>query len=1018
MTVTASRESPGIDRIKSFLYVEPMKGGTTQVAMVPIMRGVEKDHCCVVEAHDVPNEPLRLWLMEPGEKGRNILIPLVQDVRPVDKDTQRVHWDTALVPVLPMCVTDAEQGRQAATAPRPGWLYIFVDGYLWREVEVRGRGEGHAVFCEVDLAKYALYDERPATGAYENLLLLPHKLGGRVPNVHVLYSEVQLSWSRIIQLGDMPADDPRWDEPLERQALSQSQREALEKRATKISFDSYPDFATDEGPADAIDKAPNMIYTALHRHKRIAVMYLPDPLGVAHRLADTHEADWFELERLVDSLASGIDPKNRSVDTQPQGPEAHQFAMAALLYQIGFSEEEANKRYGKHLNRELLEMLLAVDERKEIRERIKESREALLAHLDAEPYQGVLEDFRANTPERILLGKAWVAFHQHRLALSVHALDGHLDLPEQIEADAEQDPGIAYIKRTLQGENTAGRLVAQAVQVHDAALVAKWGDISTGLVSTFAKIGDPMFIDRMAQTLNSVEGRGLPRWEVLQVDYPEPQLPKGYRTVPGALRTEIVEHVGGQTITTTTDTPAARQILENAGMKSASGMAVVAHGAHNLRIFPAGTDPARAGAALASAQHKVRQLAVDGRPVAHMLAKVQASGIYSKGFMGLLGLLQLYNLDMAVAQLREKGATPREISNVAAAITGGAAFGFFVRGMHAELAKQKRALATAQAWQRWLGAGAWLLGGFVAWFDASRHASERNEAAAMAYRAASWVMAGLFVGTAMGLGFLPLLPGIILAIGLMVLANHLQDDPLQRFAKNSPFRDDAPLPEGADLWARIRYAADHPQPTNALSEWQDLAQAHRDLMDMLMGYQARMSVFKQRSAASNFLVDIRIAQELRVTTEFRRFERGSSELEHELRIYPRGLSGESVALKPNELSYTQGDTGMGVKSIQLTYTLPNEIKEKLTDRAEALFLSRLRAASLGGEDNEILYTVPVDGAGGEYRYLGVRQPLSLTSNTLSQAPIAEHMAQARLFGEGRMVGTRAELENPRTWGAR
>ncbi|GGX38645.1 PAAR-like domain-containing protein [Saccharospirillum salsuginis] len=106
---------------------------------------------------------------------------------------------------------DAEQ----IDALRPGWLYVYLNGYLWRELKVTE----HGTFSDVDLRTWQGCDGgldnqgrpigRRATGTAQNYVELPTKINNEAPEIQVAFSEVQWSWKRIVSLGGMDPEDPR-----------------------------------------------------------------------------------------------------------------------------------------------------------------------------------------------------------------------------------------------------------------------------------------------------------------------------------------------------------------------------------------------------------------------------------------------------------------------------------------------------------------------------------------------------------------------------------------------------------------------------------------------------------------------------------------------------------------------------------------------------------------------------------------------------------------------------------------
>ena len=126
---------------------------------------------------------------------------------------------------------------------REGFIYIYVDGHLWRELEVlpRENGEGvafkdvnlafqkgHKVIrvaeysykkdnygkeCSVDNTELALEmvdkGERKATTEELSTIIVPNKLYGQQCSVEIAYSETQWSWKQIEAFGGMAETDPR-----------------------------------------------------------------------------------------------------------------------------------------------------------------------------------------------------------------------------------------------------------------------------------------------------------------------------------------------------------------------------------------------------------------------------------------------------------------------------------------------------------------------------------------------------------------------------------------------------------------------------------------------------------------------------------------------------------------------------------------------------------------------------------------------------------------------------------------
>lgn len=171
-----------------------------------------------------------------------------------------------VVPVFPLRYTTAGPETAQADKLRSGWLYVFRNGMLWRELQVARGG----LMADVNLDDHKGKDERPATGSTDTRVLVPYKVNGVEQPIEMAYSEVQWSWARIGSL--------ERDAALRRQRMQQ------------VPLGGYPDFAPSEekeGQArvENIRSAPNLYWLTLYRADDIPVVYLQDPIGVAKDLA-------------------------------------------------------------------------------------------------------------------------------------------------------------------------------------------------------------------------------------------------------------------------------------------------------------------------------------------------------------------------------------------------------------------------------------------------------------------------------------------------------------------------------------------------------------------------------------------------------------------------------------------------------------------------------------------------------------------------------------------------------------
>ena len=150
------------------------------------------------------NRTKRVSLMfKDAELGGTYKVPLGR-VTPRTHDTGSLK-ENVIVPVVPMIYTTPDHDKYEAISARKGWIYIFVDGHLWRELEIIDR----SYMRDVNLTYYQGRDRRPSTCERDKRIALPYKIGGKKQEVEMAFSETQWSWDYINSLGGMASDDPR-----------------------------------------------------------------------------------------------------------------------------------------------------------------------------------------------------------------------------------------------------------------------------------------------------------------------------------------------------------------------------------------------------------------------------------------------------------------------------------------------------------------------------------------------------------------------------------------------------------------------------------------------------------------------------------------------------------------------------------------------------------------------------------------------------------------------------------------
>jgi hypothetical protein len=153
-----------------------------------------------------------VWLDIEAREGAPIRVPLFSGVASTPRQLERQF--NRIWPVVPMAVMhdpDPEPGQTAdnIVPVRPGFIYIFRNGTLWREIEVHNGEAGALEFCDVRLTDYresgspgVTVDRRAVAGKPLPAVWLPvcQMNSAILAEFQLAFSEVQLSAERIAYL--------------------------------------------------------------------------------------------------------------------------------------------------------------------------------------------------------------------------------------------------------------------------------------------------------------------------------------------------------------------------------------------------------------------------------------------------------------------------------------------------------------------------------------------------------------------------------------------------------------------------------------------------------------------------------------------------------------------------------------------------------------------------------------------------------------------------------------------------
>ena len=233
------------------------------------------------------DEPCQLDLRLPCANADDVVIPCgFIETQSLEEEKQEAE-KTGLMAILPQVFTQTSLSKATACAPdyienltglpahaACGYLYIFVDGYLWRELACLGDNK----YSDVDLQLEHSQDVRKFRSRPTEKILIPTRTRGLYHSqaglqncrVEIAFSRVQWSWQYICDLGGMFETDQRFtNTPLMAKCMDAIRAARLRGERCQLF-----DFAGHTNPT-------NCDYVATENGQN--QLYLHDMIGIAQR---------------------------------------------------------------------------------------------------------------------------------------------------------------------------------------------------------------------------------------------------------------------------------------------------------------------------------------------------------------------------------------------------------------------------------------------------------------------------------------------------------------------------------------------------------------------------------------------------------------------------------------------------------------------------------------------------------------------------------------------------------------
>lgn len=246
---------------------------------------------------------------------------------PLGLVTPQVHGTgsikaNVMVPLLPMVYTTPNHDKFEAIPVRKGWIYLFKNEYLWRELEVVER----SYLKDINLNEHQGMDERRAYGERDKRVVVPHMVDSKKQKIEICYSEVQWSWDYINTMGGMDPVDPRLKPDTKNPTGKQKNNAAARRKNRMQELNNLGDYihGFSASPNDAdIGKlsGKQRVHKRLHAPSQLGAVYLHDPIGIAKLLKEQNITDVYYMEVMSECMAQADYPLAKAIKSLIEAEE-------------------------------------------------------------------------------------------------------------------------------------------------------------------------------------------------------------------------------------------------------------------------------------------------------------------------------------------------------------------------------------------------------------------------------------------------------------------------------------------------------------------------------------------------------------------------------------------------------------------------------------------------------------------------------------------------------------------------
>lgn len=236
----------------------------------------QRSYRSLVTFNQLSNNPRKLGLaVAMSTPPSPMVLPLFNQAAPCKEDIHKSEWDYLVIPIKPLRYLTDTKDKTNAGLLRDGWLYIFWQGQLWRELEVNANSALRDVRVnwyrnQIDFKIHSPDDRREADGRWLSQVWLPYKVNNQYQlgrnGIRLAFSESQWPWELI-------------------ETIEANTDKLLEKTTTVDAIQSYSKhkgFTESEGDVTGIESlvdSPNQNDNRLlqpEKRNKIAAVYLTE----------------------------------------------------------------------------------------------------------------------------------------------------------------------------------------------------------------------------------------------------------------------------------------------------------------------------------------------------------------------------------------------------------------------------------------------------------------------------------------------------------------------------------------------------------------------------------------------------------------------------------------------------------------------------------------------------------------------------------------------------------------------